>query len=334
MNIAIKLLRESAKMPAYQTDGAAGLDLHWCPCQCDGTIITVNKGARYLFGTGIAVSIPPGFEGQPPGVRVVDVAHDQLLQIVIIPAGVDGVLQRGQLAAAGGQKDVQDGALGLGPGGAPLQGVDQAGAAGHGQRLDARAAEQLDQIGVALRPAQVVVHGRQQRHQVQPRQDLIEDLVRRVAQERQRLALLPAIGVALQEAVHGARQLLRGGDKGGVGGRQGHGYLRHHHTTVASSSSTARAVTKAAEEQSRCTNGNGFLFDDTGDDLPAIPTKGAHACVMCIPRGIVRTAVLEDDPPHTRKALAGAQVRMSTQAISAISTLTFLRNMVVVSRSL
>lgn len=58
----VKRLRESAVLPAYQTAGAAGLDL--CACPDDGAPITIPPGAIRLIGTGLAVAIPDGFEGQ------------------------------------------------------------------------------------------------------------------------------------------------------------------------------------------------------------------------------------------------------------------------------
>jgi dUTP pyrophosphatase len=47
-------------LPAYQTDHAAGLDLR---AAVDGDVI-LDPGARALIPTGIALAIPPGFEGQ------------------------------------------------------------------------------------------------------------------------------------------------------------------------------------------------------------------------------------------------------------------------------
>lgn len=57
--VKVKLLTPTAKLPAYQTDGAAGMDL--C-ADCDE--FTLWAGERRLIGTGIAVEIPAGFEGQ------------------------------------------------------------------------------------------------------------------------------------------------------------------------------------------------------------------------------------------------------------------------------
>ena len=47
-------------IPAYQTRGAAGLDL----CAAVRDPITLNPGARELIPTGLAMAIPEGYEGQ------------------------------------------------------------------------------------------------------------------------------------------------------------------------------------------------------------------------------------------------------------------------------
>jgi dUTP pyrophosphatase len=47
-------------LPAYQTAGAAGLDL----CAALSAPVTLAPGQRRLFPTGICVEIPEGFEGQ------------------------------------------------------------------------------------------------------------------------------------------------------------------------------------------------------------------------------------------------------------------------------
>jgi dUTP pyrophosphatase len=47
-------------LPAYQTDGAVGLDL----CAAIAEPVTIAPGGRALVGTGIAMAIPRGFEGQ------------------------------------------------------------------------------------------------------------------------------------------------------------------------------------------------------------------------------------------------------------------------------
>jgi len=49
------------KTPAYQTSGAAGVDLR--ACLPEGTLI-IQPGERTLVSTGISVEIPVGFEWQ------------------------------------------------------------------------------------------------------------------------------------------------------------------------------------------------------------------------------------------------------------------------------
>ncbi len=49
-------------MPAYQTAGAAGLDLAAAPI--DGQPIVLAPGARALVPTGLAIALPVGHEGQ------------------------------------------------------------------------------------------------------------------------------------------------------------------------------------------------------------------------------------------------------------------------------
>jgi dUTP pyrophosphatase len=56
--IRIKRLTPTAIIPRYQTDGAAGMDLH-----ADDEV-TLWPGDRRAVKTGIAVAIPPGHEGQ------------------------------------------------------------------------------------------------------------------------------------------------------------------------------------------------------------------------------------------------------------------------------
>ena len=49
-----------APVPRYQTEGAAGMDLH----AALSAPVTLAPGDRALIPTGWAVAIPPGFEGQ------------------------------------------------------------------------------------------------------------------------------------------------------------------------------------------------------------------------------------------------------------------------------
>jgi len=62
MKIFIKRLRKDhpVSMPQYMTEGASGMDL-FASLQKE---ITLEPGERMLIPTGIAVAIPPGYEGQ------------------------------------------------------------------------------------------------------------------------------------------------------------------------------------------------------------------------------------------------------------------------------
>ena len=58
--LRVKKLRENAIIPTYMTEHAAGMDLH---AALDESL-TVAPGQRLLVPTGLALEIPPGFEGQ------------------------------------------------------------------------------------------------------------------------------------------------------------------------------------------------------------------------------------------------------------------------------
>ncbi|MBS0189583.1 MAG: dUTP diphosphatase [Phycisphaerales bacterium] len=60
--LAVKKLDPRAAVPAYQTPGAAGMDL--CACLPGDSVIELRAGAIALIPTGLAVAIPQGFEGQ------------------------------------------------------------------------------------------------------------------------------------------------------------------------------------------------------------------------------------------------------------------------------
>lgn len=49
---------EGLPLPAYATDGAAGMDV------VSAEEVTIAPGARYAVATGLAMAIPPGFEIQ------------------------------------------------------------------------------------------------------------------------------------------------------------------------------------------------------------------------------------------------------------------------------
>ena len=53
---------EGLALPAYQTEHAAGLDL--LAAVAEETPLTLSPGARALVPTGLAIALPPGFEGQ------------------------------------------------------------------------------------------------------------------------------------------------------------------------------------------------------------------------------------------------------------------------------
>lgn len=60
ITLKIKRLTETAQLPRYMTPGSAGMDLAY-----DGTeTVTLWPGYRHMFPTGLALEIPPGFEGQ------------------------------------------------------------------------------------------------------------------------------------------------------------------------------------------------------------------------------------------------------------------------------
>lgn len=58
--VQIKKTRDNAILPCYMTDLAAGLDLF---AALDAPLI-IPPGQRSLIPTGIAMAIPPGYEGQ------------------------------------------------------------------------------------------------------------------------------------------------------------------------------------------------------------------------------------------------------------------------------
>jgi dUTP pyrophosphatase len=58
--VSFRRLSSSAHVPAYQSDGAAGLDLH----AALNAPMTLEPGAIAIVPTGLALAIPVGFEGQ------------------------------------------------------------------------------------------------------------------------------------------------------------------------------------------------------------------------------------------------------------------------------
>jgi len=53
-------VREGAMLPAYQTDRAAGMDLH----ACLEAPVTLQPGEIRVVACGIAIAVPEGFEAQ------------------------------------------------------------------------------------------------------------------------------------------------------------------------------------------------------------------------------------------------------------------------------
>ena len=60
MRLSIVKLRDDAILPAYQTVGAAGADLHACLDEA----VVLRPLERKVIPTGLAMSIPEGFEVQ------------------------------------------------------------------------------------------------------------------------------------------------------------------------------------------------------------------------------------------------------------------------------
>jgi len=65
IEVRFQKLDERATIPAYQTAGAAGLDLVACLPRGDhGSEVVIDPGQRALIPLGLATAIPHGFEGQ------------------------------------------------------------------------------------------------------------------------------------------------------------------------------------------------------------------------------------------------------------------------------
>jgi dUTP pyrophosphatase len=60
--VKLKRLRESAQIPKYMSEGAAGLDL--AASLEDVNELIIQPGARALVGTGLAIELPRGCEAQ------------------------------------------------------------------------------------------------------------------------------------------------------------------------------------------------------------------------------------------------------------------------------
>lgn len=60
MEIKVKKLHPQAVLPVYMTEHAAGMDL----CAVLEDAVVLAPGERMLLPTGLAMAIPPGYEGQ------------------------------------------------------------------------------------------------------------------------------------------------------------------------------------------------------------------------------------------------------------------------------
>ena len=58
--VKITRLRAGAQLPEYQTEHAAGMDLHACLDEP----LTIGSMERVMVGTGLAIELAPGFEAQ------------------------------------------------------------------------------------------------------------------------------------------------------------------------------------------------------------------------------------------------------------------------------
>lgn len=63
MKVDIKLLHKNASQPAYQTEQSAGMDLM---ARIDGPV-EIKPRSRVIIPTGIAISLPVGYEAQIRG---------------------------------------------------------------------------------------------------------------------------------------------------------------------------------------------------------------------------------------------------------------------------
>jgi dUTP pyrophosphatase len=64
VTVKFKKLDELVTLPRYQTEGAAGMDLHaWVPELNGQTRLTLQPGEVQLIPTGFAVEIPKGYYG-------------------------------------------------------------------------------------------------------------------------------------------------------------------------------------------------------------------------------------------------------------------------------
>jgi len=83
MRINIMRSRRDAVIPAYQTAGAAGADLHAC---CEATVI-LPPGVTRTIPTGICVEIPHGYEAQVRSRS--GLAHNHGIMVLNSPGTID-----------------------------------------------------------------------------------------------------------------------------------------------------------------------------------------------------------------------------------------------------
>lgn len=60
LSVKVQLLKKNAVLPMKQSSGAAGFDM----CACMDVPLTLSPLERAAIPTGIALEIPPGYEGQ------------------------------------------------------------------------------------------------------------------------------------------------------------------------------------------------------------------------------------------------------------------------------
>lgn len=60
MNIQVTKLRDTATLPEYQSEGAAGMDIHACIDEA----VTLQPMERRMIPTGFAMALPAGYEAQ------------------------------------------------------------------------------------------------------------------------------------------------------------------------------------------------------------------------------------------------------------------------------
>ena len=103
MHIQIRKLRDSATLPAYQTEHSAGMDL---AADLDAPL-ELAPGERALVPTGLAIALPAGFEAQirarsglsyrhgltmANGVGTIDADYRGEVKVLVVNAGSEPVI--------------------------------------------------------------------------------------------------------------------------------------------------------------------------------------------------------------------------------------------------